>query len=62
MSFMSAYFHYRSLEELHDDAQQRGLAIPLEPDRGKVQKALSAPVQVGKFRVGNALAIHPMEG
>lgn len=59
---MSAYFHYRSLEELHEDAQRRGLAIPLEPDRGKVQEALARRVQVGSFTVGNTLAIQPMEG
>jgi 2,4-dienoyl-CoA reductase-like NADH-dependent reductase (Old Yellow Enzyme family) len=59
---MAAYFHYRSLEELQDDARQRGLRIPLEADRGKVQAALGQSVQVGGVRVGNRLAIHPMEG
>jgi NADPH2 dehydrogenase len=59
---MSAYFHYRSLDELHADAEARGLRIPLEPDRGKVQAALARPVEVGAFRVGNSMAIHPMEG
>ncbi len=38
------------------------MRIPLEPDRGKVQAALAQPVQVGGLRVGNRLAIHPMEG
>src|ERR1022692_870916 len=59
---MSAYFHYRSLDELREDAQRRGLAIPLEADTGKVQAALGRQAQVGSFRVGNRLAIHPMEG
>jgi NADPH2 dehydrogenase len=59
---MSSYFHYRALEELQEDARQRGLRIPLEADRGKVQTALAQPVQVGGVRVGNRLAIHPMEG
>src|SRR5258706_15018518 len=58
---MSAYFHYRSLEELRDDAQKRSLAIPLEADRGRVQATLGWRVQVGRFNVRNALAIHPME-
>ena len=49
---MSAYFHYHSLEELSDDARARGLAIPLEADRGKVQSALARRVQVGCFSVG----------
>ena len=59
---MSSYFHYRALDELQEDARQRGLRIPLEADRGKVQTALAQPVQVGGVRVGNRLAIHPMEG
>jgi 2,4-dienoyl-CoA reductase-like NADH-dependent reductase (Old Yellow Enzyme family) len=59
---MSAYFHYRSLDELREDAQRRGLAIPLEADTGKVQAALGRQAQVGSFAVGNSLAIHPMEG
>jgi NADPH2 dehydrogenase len=59
---MSSYFHYRALEELHEDARRRGLRVPLEADRGKVQGILAQPVQVGGVRVGNRLAIHPMEG
>jgi 2,4-dienoyl-CoA reductase-like NADH-dependent reductase (Old Yellow Enzyme family) len=59
---MSSYFHYRSLDELREDAHQRGLRIPLEADRGKVQAALGQSVEVGGVRVGNRLAIHPMEG
>jgi 2,4-dienoyl-CoA reductase-like NADH-dependent reductase (Old Yellow Enzyme family) len=59
---MSAFFHYRSLEELNEDAHRRGLSIPLEADPGKVQGALGRRQKVGSFTVGNALAIHPMEG
>jgi hypothetical protein len=59
---MSSYFRYRSLGELRDDAAARGLRIPLEADRDRVKSALARPAQVGALRVGNRLAIHPMEG
>lgn len=57
-----SYFRYRELEELQQDIGRLGLPIQLEPDRREVQRALAQPVQVGPFRVGNSLAIHPMEG
>src|SRR5436309_3042348 len=59
---MSSYFRYHSLEELREDARKRGLRIPLEPDRAKVQEILARPALVGPMRVGNRLTIHPMEG
>src|SRR5258706_1191346 len=59
---MSSYFRYRSLQELQEDANKRGLKIPLEADRDKVQETLARPAQVGSMRVGNRLTIHPMEG
>src|SRR5258708_28778160 len=59
---MSSYFRYRSLQELQEDANKRGLKIALESDRAKVQSTLARPAQVGSMRVGNRLAIHPMEG
>src|SRR5579871_4682644 len=59
---MSSYFRYRTLDELHEDARKRALKIPLEHDRANVQSILAQPVQVGSVKVGNRLAIHPMEG
>ncbi len=56
------YFHYRSLEELQQEVDHLGVPVLLEHDRREIQRALACPVPVGRFRVGNSLAIHPMEG
>lgn len=55
---MSLYFKYKTREELLADVALRGLTIELEADLDP----LLAPLVVGDRRVGNRLAIHPMEG
>ncbi len=57
-----SHFHFRSLEELQQTIEKLGVSVPLEYSREQVQHSLAQPVQVGRFRVGNSLAIHPMEG
>lgn len=52
------YFRYRSLEEVHEEVGRLGLDISLETDL----KAVWRPVQIGRLRSGNSLAVHPMEG
>jgi hypothetical protein len=64
---MPRYFTYRSLEELQREAQRLGTGIRFEADRARVQAALATPRVLRGFggrewRVGNSLAIHPMEG
>ncbi len=55
---MSRYFKYKTAEALALDARSRGLDIRLRDDLAP----LGAPTEVGGRRVGNRLAIHPMEG
>ena len=55
---MSRHFKYKSAEALAQDARSRGLDIRLRDDL----TPLAAPIEVGGRRVGNRLAIHPMEG
>ena len=57
------YFTYRSLGELQAAAE----ALPAPhvrfvEDKARVQAALGGKVEVGGRTVGNAMAIHPMEG
>ena len=57
------HFTYTSLAEL--DHAARTLPAPhveFIADRERVRAALARPVQVGPVRVGNSMAIHPMEG
>jgi 2,4-dienoyl-CoA reductase-like NADH-dependent reductase (Old Yellow Enzyme family) len=57
------HFTYKTLQELKDAAA--GLPAPhvkFEEDREKIKSVLGRPVAVGDFRVGNSIAIHPMEG
>ncbi len=57
------HFKYKSLAELAADARVLGAsAVRFEEDPAKVTRALSRPVDVAGFRVGNSMAIHPMEG
>jgi len=56
------FFHYRALDDLQKDAERLGVALPVAHDRSRVQAVLGRPVMVGRRRVGNSLAIHPMEG
>ena len=57
------HFTYKSLAELQGAA--RCLPAPhveFIEDRERVREALAQPVQVGPVRLGNSMAIHPMEG
>src|SRR5512140_2139260 len=63
---MARHFTYRSLEELRAEADQLGTGIRFEADTERVKSALAAPrvLHAGgrEWRVGNSLAVHPMEG
>ncbi len=57
------YFTYKSIEDLASDAERAGARhVQLESNSQKVRSILARPVMVGDFRVGNSIAIHPMEG
>jgi NADPH2 dehydrogenase len=57
------HFTYRSLEEVHRAAETLGAAhVRFEDNPERVKEALGRAVQVGPFRAGNSMAIHPMEG
>ena len=57
------HFTYKSLPELQLDAERIGARhVRFERDPEKVRSILARPVDVGGFRVGNSIAIHPMEG
>jgi 2,4-dienoyl-CoA reductase-like NADH-dependent reductase (Old Yellow Enzyme family) len=57
------HFTYRTLEELRRSASELGAShVRFEDDKSKIQAALGQPVPVGPVTVGNAMAIHPMEG
>ncbi len=55
---MSRFFKYKTRAELIDEAAALGLSIAVDPDLAP----LFRPIQVGNRRVGNRLAIQPMEG
>jgi NADPH2 dehydrogenase len=57
------HFTYKNLEELRRAADSLGARhVQLEDDRDEIRRRLSQPVMVGSLRVGNSIAIHPMEG
>jgi NADPH2 dehydrogenase len=57
------HLHYRSLGELDQDARKLGAdCVRFESDPARVREQLAHSVDVGGFRVGNSIAIHPMEG
>jgi 2,4-dienoyl-CoA reductase-like NADH-dependent reductase (Old Yellow Enzyme family) len=57
------HFTYKSLPELQLDTERIGARhVRFESDPEKVRSILARPVDVGGFRVGNSIAIHPMEG
>ena len=57
------HFTYRSLEEIASGAERLGARhVRFEPDSQRVRTILAQPVVAGGFRVGNRIAIHPMEG
>ena len=55
---MARYFKYHSAEDLVQEAKRLGTTIHLSDD----YSVLFEPIEVGPFRVGNRLAIQPMEG
>ncbi len=57
------HFQYKNLDELRRNADELGARhVRFEEDTIEIRRQLSRPVNVGSFRVGNTLAIHPMEG
>ncbi len=60
------WFNYASIDDLRRDAEQLGIDLPLVEDREEIKELLARPVimQGGgrEWRIGNSLAIHPMEG
>ena len=57
------YFTYRNLDELRRGAEQIGARhVRFEEDKNEIRRQVSQAVVVGGRRVGNAMAIHPMEG
>ncbi|MEO8028984.1 MAG: NADH:flavin oxidoreductase [Bryobacteraceae bacterium] len=57
------HFKYKSLEDLSHDAGSIGASqVQFDSDPAAVTRVLSQPVDVAGFRVGNSMAIHPMEG
>lgn len=57
------HFTYKTLSELQSAANQAGAHnVVFEENAEKVRQTLAQPVQVGDLRVGNSMAIHPMEG
>ncbi|HEV3164830.1 MAG TPA: NADH:flavin oxidoreductase [Isosphaeraceae bacterium] len=57
-SALARYFKYKTPADLARDAAERGLDIRLTDDL----EALTMPIEVAGHRVGNRLAIQPMEG
>ncbi len=55
-------FNYKSLEEIARDAAANTKYVRFEGDRARVQSVLARPVQIADRKMGNSLAIHPMEG
>ncbi|MGH9720066.1 MAG: NADH:flavin oxidoreductase [Bryobacteraceae bacterium] len=57
------HFTYRNLNELRQGADETGARhVVFEDNSARVTETLGRPVMVRDFRVGNAMAIHPMEG
>ena len=51
-------FHYRTLADLREDLSRLGLSLPLADN----VSILGDPVEIGRWRSPNRLAVHPMEG
>src|SRR5258706_7004773 len=56
------HFHYKSLSELRQSAEDLTQHVRFESDVRNVQELLSRKVAVGNLTLGNSMAIHPMEG
>ena len=55
---MSRYFHYKTAQALRDDVSRLGLSVQIDEDL----EPLRSPLLLSGRRVGNRLAIQPMEG
>jgi 2,4-dienoyl-CoA reductase-like NADH-dependent reductase (Old Yellow Enzyme family) len=55
---MARYFKYRTLDELEQACAQLGLSLRFTNDFAPLYR----PVAIGPLRVGNSLAVQPMEG
>ena len=57
---MSAHetFHYASLREIQEKAEELGVSLPLSPDVG----ALFSPLNLHNHKLPNRIALQPMEG
>lgn len=57
------HFKYQTLSELQQETESLGLQhVRFEAEPEKIKSVLARAVNVGGFRVGNSIAIHPMEG
>ena len=60
------YFNYKTLDELRQDAARLGFDLPIIESSHEVRQVLARPVEVAgdscAWRIGNSLAVHPMEG
>ncbi len=61
------YFTYSTLDDLRRDAERLGIELPIVQDAAEVRRWLSRPVEIPgdngqTWRLGNSVAIHPMEG
>jgi 2,4-dienoyl-CoA reductase-like NADH-dependent reductase (Old Yellow Enzyme family) len=60
---MARHFLYKSPDELIKNCERLGASsIGLELNPEQVKTVLARKVDIGKFRLGNSIAIHPMEG
>jgi NADPH2 dehydrogenase len=60
---MARRFSYRSLGELGKGCEALDAScVLLEQDRERIKTVLARKVDVGPVRLGNSIAIHPMEG
>ncbi|RJP67937.1 MAG: NADH:flavin oxidoreductase [Candidatus Abyssobacteria bacterium SURF_17] len=53
-----AKFEYKTLEQIIEDCAKRALHIEFDPDLS----ILYEPIEIGGRKLGNRLAVHPMEG
>ena len=56
------HFLYKNLEQLEQAASELTTAVGFEADKSKIQASLCRPVTGKSYRLGNSMAIHPMEG
>jgi 2,4-dienoyl-CoA reductase-like NADH-dependent reductase (Old Yellow Enzyme family) len=61
------WFNYHTTDDLRRNAEQLGIDLPLLEDREEIKELLARPVIMRsdggrEWRIGNSLAIHPMEG